>query len=72
MAAGVCWLRRILRVTRRDRMRNEVIREVPHQEETLADKIKKKRLTGFGHVTRMDERRLPFKSNTAKTDTERR
>ena len=52
------WLR-ILRVARRDRMRNEVIREVLYQEETLVNKIKKKRLTWFGHVTRMDERRLP-------------
>jgi len=40
-------------------MRNGVIREVLHQKETLVDKIKKKRLTWFGHVTRMDERQLP-------------
>jgi len=40
-------------------MRNEVIRAVLHQEETPVNKIKKKRLTWFGHVTRMDERRLP-------------
>jgi len=38
-------------ITRRDRMRNEVIREVVHQEETLVNKIKKKRLAfWFGHV----------------------
>ena len=39
-------------------MRNEAINEILHQEEKLVDKIKKKRLTWFGHVTRMDERRL--------------
>ena len=31
-AAQMGWLRNILRVTRRDGMRNEVIREVLHQE----------------------------------------
>jgi len=41
-AAEMGWLRRIIRVARRDRMRNEVIREVLHQEETLVNKIKKK------------------------------
>ena len=39
-------------------MTNEAINEILHQEEKLVDKIKKKRLTWFGHVTRMDERRL--------------
>jgi len=55
----MAWLRRILKVTRKDRMRNEVIREILHQQKTLVDKIKKKRLTWFVHVTRIDERRLP-------------
>ena len=40
-AAEMGWLRRILRVTRRDRTRNEVIREVLHPEETLVNKIKR-------------------------------
>ena len=39
-------------------MRNEVIRQVLHPQETPVNKIKK-RPTWFGHVTRMDERRLP-------------
>jgi len=59
-AAQMGWLRNILRVTRRDGMRNEVIREVLHQElETLVNKIKKKSdcMTWFGHVTRMNETR---------------
>jgi len=39
-------------------MRTEVMREVPHHEKTLVDKIKKKRMTWIDHVTRMDEIRL--------------
>ena len=61
-AAQMGWLRNILRVTRRDGMRNEVIREVLHQElETLVNKINKKSdcMTWFGHVTRMNETRPP-------------
>ena len=41
-AAEMGWLRRILRVARRDRMRNEVIREVLYQEETPVNKIKRR------------------------------
>ena len=41
-AAEMGWLRRILGVTRRDRMRNDVIRAVLHHEETLVNKIKNK------------------------------
>ena len=53
------WLRRILGRSRRDKIRNEVTREELGQRETVVDKIRKRRLTWFGHVTRMDDKRLP-------------
>ena len=53
------WLRRILGRSRRDRIRNEVTRKELGQQVTLVDKIRKRRLTRFGHVTRMEGNRLP-------------
>ena len=47
------WLRRLLRVTRRDKMRNETVRGILCQETTLVDRIAKRRLNWFGHVPRM-------------------
>ena len=60
--AEMNWLRRILRITRLHRMRNEDIRNRLQQEVTLIDRIRKKRLSWFGHVTRMNERRLPLRA----------
>jgi len=59
ISAEMAWLRRLLCVTRRDRIRNDTIRSVLHQEESLVQKIRKRRLTWFGHVTRMERERLP-------------
>ena len=53
------WLRKILRVTRTDRIKNIDIRETLQQKETMVDKIRRRRLTRFGHVSQIDERRLP-------------
>ena len=54
------WLiRRILGRSRRERIRNEVTRKELGQKDTIIDRIRKRRLTRFGHVTRMDDRRLP-------------
>jgi len=52
------WLRKILHVTRRDRIKTIDIRETLQQKETMVDKIRRRRLNYFGHVSRMDERRL--------------
>ena len=52
------WLRRILGRSRRDRIRNEVTRKELGQQVTLVDKIRKRKLTWFGHVTRMEGNRL--------------
>ena len=59
LVAEMSWLRRILRRSRRDRIRNEVTRKELGQQVTLVDKIRKRRLTWFGHVTRMEGSRLP-------------
>ena len=39
-------------------MRNETIREILMQEETLINGIKKRRSTRFSHVSRIDDKRL--------------
>ena len=59
LVAEMSWLRRILGRSRRERIRNEVTRKELGQNETIIDRIRKRRLTWFGHVTRMDDRRLP-------------
>ena len=55
-------LKRLLCVTRRDRKRNDTIRNMLQQEESLVQKIRKRRLTWFGHVTRMERERLPLRA----------
>ena len=59
LVAEISWLRRKLGRSRRDRIRNEVTRKELGQQVTLVDKIRKRRLTWFGHVTRMEGNRLP-------------
>jgi len=61
LTAEMTWLRKILHVTRRDRIKTIDIRETLQQKETMVDKIRRRRLTWFGHVSRMDERRRPPK-----------
>ena len=62
LVAEMSWLRRILGVTRRDKMRNESVRIILHQKETVIDKIRRRRMTWFGHVTRMEGNRLPSRA----------
>lgn len=50
-------LRRSCRVSRRDRIRNDRIREIMGTEQTIIDDIQKKQLIWFGYMKRMD--RLP-------------
>ena len=56
------WLRKILHVTRRDRIKKIDITETLEQKETMVDKIRRRRLTWFGYMSRMDERRLPSRA----------
>ncbi|XP_030841087.1 uncharacterized protein LOC115923847 [Strongylocentrotus purpuratus] len=52
-------LRKILGVTRLDKIRNTTIRKTLELDETILDKIAKKRLRFFGHVNRMRPSRYP-------------
>ena len=53
------WLRKIAGISRLQHIRNEEIRKITGNEETAVDKIKTRRLRWFGHVSRMDNNRLP-------------
>src|SRR6218665_2738174 len=53
----MAWLRRIR--GRRERIRNEKTREELGAEETVVEKIKRRRLTWFEHMERMEGKRLP-------------
>src|SRR6218665_3563663 len=53
------WLRRIRGRSRREKVRNEQTREELGAEETVVQKITNRRLQWFGHVERMEEKRLP-------------
>jgi len=61
LSAEMAWLRRLLCVTRRDRIRNDTIRSMLQQEESLVQKIRKRRLAWFRQVTRMEGERLPLR-----------
>src|ERR1700733_13458823 len=54
------WLRRIRGRSRREKIRNEVTRKELEIEETLVEKIRRRRLKWFGHVERMNKERLPL------------
>jgi len=54
----MAWLRRIRGRSRRETIRNEKTREELGEEETVIETIKRRRLTWFGHVERMEGKRL--------------
>ena len=60
LVAEMGWLRRIKGRSRRERIRNEKTREELGAEETIVEKIRKRRLRWFGHVERMEGKRLPL------------
>lgn len=53
-------LRKIAGVSKRDRKGNEDIKDDLGIKEDVVDKIHMKRLRYFGHVCRMEQRRLPY------------
>jgi len=59
LVAEMSLVRRIIGRSRREKVRNEQTREELGAEETVVQKIKKRRLQWFGHVERMEEKRLP-------------
>ncbi|XP_044760889.1 uncharacterized protein LOC123318344 [Coccinella septempunctata] len=46
-------------ISRRDRVRNERVREIMGSKHTITDDIKTKQLIWYGHVQRMPDNRLP-------------
>ncbi|XP_044760299.1 uncharacterized protein LOC123317755 [Coccinella septempunctata] len=52
-------MRRSLRISRRERIRNETVKEMMGIEGTLMDDIEKRQLIWYGHIQRMSETRLP-------------
>jgi len=59
LVAEMTWLRRIRGRSRRERIRNEKTKEELGAEEMVIKKIKRRRPTWFGHVERMEGKRLP-------------
>ena len=52
-------LRQILRISLRDHIRNEIIRNRCEHQPTIEELIQKRRMRWFGHVCRMNNNRLP-------------
>uniref|UniRef100_A0A914X542 Endonuclease-reverse transcriptase n=1 Tax=Plectus sambesii TaxID=2011161 RepID=A0A914X542_9BILA len=52
-------LRRILGVSLRDKLKNDIIRTRCERQPTIKDQIKQRCLRWFGHVCRMPQHRLP-------------
>ena len=53
-------LRRILGISRRDKIRNDCIRKQLGLETYIMDRIQKRQLAYYGHIIRMDNSRLPL------------
>jgi len=62
LSIEIGWLRKILGVSRLQKMRNETVGNILEQDETIIDRIHKRRLTWFGHVERTKYNWLPHKT----------
>ena len=60
LVAEMCWIRRILGISRQQHIRNDDIRKRAGMQVTALDRIKATRLRWYGHVSRMDSNRIPF------------
>src|SRR6218665_1273918 len=58
LVAEMAWLKRIRGRSRRERIGNEKTREELGAEETVIEKIRRRRLEWFGHVERLEGKRL--------------
>jgi hypothetical protein len=63
------YLRRILKITRRNRIRNDEIRRVGVT--SALDYITKQQFKWFEHVTRMSPNNIPLKALTSRTHNKR-
>ena len=52
--------RRSVRISRKDKIKNTIIKQKMNVARSLLDEIKTKQLQWYGHVQRMEEGRLPF------------
>ena len=55
-------LRRMIGVSRRDRKQNTVVRERTNATESIIEEIRRRRLSWFGHISRMEIDRLPARA----------
>ena len=51
--------RRSARISRKDKIRNNIIKKKTNVTRSLLEDIKSKQLKSYGHVQRMEEGRLP-------------
>jgi len=65
-------LRRMIGVTRRDRIQNTIIRERTNVTESIIEEIRRRRLSWFGHMSRMEIDRLPARALYCHVTGERR
>ena len=59
LVTEMCWLRRLMGISRLQHIRNDDIRARTGMQVTIVDRIKARRLRWFGHVSRMDSNRIP-------------
>ena len=52
-------LRRSLKISRRDRIKNKVIKTKIKISETVEEEIQRKQLIWYGHVRKMEENKIP-------------
>jgi hypothetical protein len=58
MATEMDYWRRVVGISRRERIRNENVREIIRADGNIVADIRKKRLIWYGHVKRMEEELL--------------
>ena len=65
-------LRRSCGVSRKDRIKNDVIKKEMKVGETVEEEIQRRQLIWYGHVKRMDEKRIPKMTMQYKTTEKRK
>ena len=60
LVTEMCWLRRLMGISRLQHIRNDDIRARTGMQVTIVDRIKARRLRWFGHVSRMGSNKIPY------------